>query len=56
MDQVLQEEQTRQMELMRERMKNKTATKAKENVARSIKLAEIQKQRQAEIEQAKLYE
>jgi len=30
MDEVLQEEQSRQMEIMRERMKNRNAAKAKE--------------------------
>ena len=41
MDEVLEEEQARQLERMRERMKNRTAARAKENVARQIKLAEI---------------
>lgn len=56
MDEVLEEEQARQLERMRERMKNRTAARAKENVARQIKLAEIQMQKQHESEQAKLYE
>jgi hypothetical protein len=56
MDEVLEEEQARQLERMRERMKNRTAARAKENVARQIKLAEIQRQKQHESEQAKLYE
>ena len=43
MDEVLQEEQARQMEKMRDRMKNRTAAKARADVARQIKLAEIQK-------------
>jgi len=34
MDEVLQEEQARQMEKMRDRMKNRTAAKAKADVAR----------------------
>lgn len=56
MDEVLQDEQARQMEKMRERMKNRTAAKARKDVERQIKLAEIQKSKQKEIEQAKLYE
>ncbi len=56
MDGVLEEEQQRQMEKMRERMKNRNANKAREQVLRQIKLAEIQKQKQLEAEQAKLYE
>lgn len=56
MDEVLVEEQNRQMEKMRERMKNRTAARAKEQVVRQIKLAEIQKSKQHEREQAKLYE
>lgn len=56
MDGVLQEEQARQMEQMRARMKNRTAARAKEQVVRQIKLAEIQKSKQKEHEQARLYE
>ncbi|MFO0005021.1 MAG: hypothetical protein ACK559_28220 [bacterium] len=56
MDEVLQEEQSRQMEIMRERMKNRNAAKAKENALRQIKLAEIAKEKAKEAEQAKLYE
>lgn len=56
MDEVLVEEQARQMEKMRERMKTRTAAKAREQVVRQIKLAEIQKEKQKEQEQAKLYE
>lgn len=56
MDDVLVEEQTRQMEKMRDRMKNRTAARAREQVIRQIKLAEIQKSKQHEQEQAKLYE
>jgi len=56
MDEVLVEEQARQMEKMRERMKTRTAAKARENVIRQIKLAEIAKSKQHESEQAKLYE
>lgn len=56
MDEVLQDEQSRQMEKMRDRMKNRNAAKAKENALRQIKLAEIQKEKAREAEQAKLYE
>ena len=56
MDEVLQDEQSRQMEKMRERMKNRNAAKAKETALRSIKLAEIRKMKEKEAEQAKLYE
>lgn len=45
MDEVLQEEQSRQLEKMRERMKNRTAARAKVEVTRQIKLAEISKQK-----------
>jgi hypothetical protein len=41
---------------MRDRMKNRNAAKAKEQVLRQIKLAEIQKEKSREVEQAKLYE
>jgi hypothetical protein len=41
---------------MRDRMMNRNAAKAKEQVLRQIKLAEIQKEKQREAEQAKLYE
>jgi len=41
---------------MRDRMKNRNAAKAKEQVLRQIKLAEIQKEKSHEVEQAKLYE
>ena len=44
------------METMRERMKGRNATKAREQVVRQIKLAEIQKAKAAEIEKAKHYE
>jgi hypothetical protein len=56
MDEVLVEEQARQMEKMREQMKQRTAKRARENVVRQIKLAEIQKTKQHEKEQAKMYE
>ena len=36
MDEVLQDEQARQMEKMRDRMKNRNAAKAKEQVLRQI--------------------
>jgi hypothetical protein len=44
------------MVIMRERMKNRNAAKAKENALRQIKLAEIAKEKTKEAEQAKLYE
>lgn len=44
------------METMRERMKGRNAAKAREQVVRQIKLAEIQKAKAAEIEKAKHYE
>lgn len=56
MDEVLVEEQARQMEQMRERMKKRTAAKAREQVTRQIKLAEINKIKHHEAQQAKLYE
>jgi hypothetical protein len=56
MDEVLVEEQARQMEQMRERMKKRTAAKAREQVTRQIKLAEINKAKHHEAQQAKLYE
>lgn len=56
MDEVLVEEQTRQMAKMRERMKGRNANKAREQVVRQIKLAEIQKAKAQEAEQAKIYE
>lgn len=56
MDEVLVEEQARQLEQMRERMRKRTAAKAKEQVTRQIKLAEINKNKHYEAQQAKLYE
>jgi len=56
MDEVLVEEQARQMEKMRDRLKNRNANRAREQVVRQIKLAEIQKQKAQEAEQAKIYE
>lgn len=44
------------MEKMRDRMKNRNAAKAKETALRSIKLANIRKEKEKEAEQAKLYE
>lgn len=56
MDEVLVEEQARQMDKMRDRLKNRNANRAREQVVRQIKLAEIQKQKAQEAEQAKIYE
>ena len=50
------DEQSRQMEKMRERMKGRNAERAKQNVVRQIKLAEIQKQKAEERKLAKQYE
>ena len=44
------------MEKMRERMKGRNAERAKQNVVRQIKLAEIQKQKAEELKLAKQYE
>lgn len=56
MDEVLQEEQQRQMERMRERMKGRNVNKNKDAVLRQIKLAEIKKTQQEQLEKAKVYE
>lgn len=56
MDEVLKSEQDRQMESMRVRMRGRNANRAREQVVRQIKLAEIQKTKQQEAEQAKVYQ
>jgi hypothetical protein len=52
MDEALEKEQDRQMERMRERLKGRGKANMKEKMMKQIKLAEIQKQRQAELEKA----
>lgn len=44
------------MESMRVRMRGRNANRAREQVVRQIKLAEIQKTKQQEAEQAKIYQ
>ena len=56
LDEILSDEQSRQMEKMRERLKGRNAERAKQNVVRQIKLAEIQKQKAEERKLAKQYE
>ena len=56
MDEVLQDEQKRQIEKMRERIKNRGSHKAKEQAIRQIKLAEIQQAKQQELVKARNYE
>ena len=53
MDDALAKEQERQMSRMREKLKNRNKDNAKEKLRKQIKMAEIQKQRQAELEAAK---
>lgn len=53
MDEALEGEQARQMAKMKERLAGRNKDNAKEKLRKQIKLAEIQKQRQSEMEAAR---
>ena len=53
MDEAIQREQERQMALMRSKMSGKNEKLAREKVTRAIKLAQIQKKKQEDLQKAK---